>query len=391
MQKSMTALLVDIVSVVDLLITRTRNRKNIIPNDDIILVRLDAIGDFVMWLDAAKEFKKSCTGRVVLICNQVCSDIARSTGYFDEVIGINYGKLRHTSQIRYRWSMHRLLKNVKAGKAIQCTYSKEVFSDVVMSAIAANEKITMDSPESIISRWTYHFTRPIYQKVITTPNEHIMEIHRNAIFTGKVLEKRVWSGVPYINENKDAQSKVPTETYYVLFPGASESERMWPIKRFVEIAEKLYENTEYKQMKCCLCGGRDETYLGDEFMMKYAAQNNVINTMGQTSLLELIEIIRGAEFIITNDTSAVHFAAAVNTRAYCIWGPWEYGRFLPYVVEKTEGRKLPIVCYHDMECRNCLLDGADKTQECKQFICVNGIRKCINYVLAEDVLNRIIE
>lgn len=391
MKKSMAALLVDIVSVMDLLIIRIRNRKNIIPNDDMILVRLDAIGDFVMWLDSAKEFKKSTTGRVVLVCNQVCSDIARSTGYFDEVIGVNYGKLRHTSQVRYRWSMHRLLKCVKAGRAIQCTYSKEIFSDVVMSAIAANEKITMDSPEAISSRWTYHFTRPIYQKVITTPKEHIMEIHRNAIFTGKVLEKRVWSGVPYIKENKGAQSKVPTERYYVLFPGASEPERMWPIERFVEIAEKLYDNIEYRQMKCCLCGGKDEAYLGDLFVKKYSVPSNIINTMGQTSLLELIEIIRGAEFIITNDTSAVHFAAAVNTQAYCIWGPWEYGRFLPYVVEKTKGRKLPIVCYHEMECRNCLLDGTDKTQECKRFICENGIRKCINYILAEDVLNRIIE
>ena len=83
--------------------------------------------------------------------------------------------------------------------------------------------------------------------------------------------------------------------------------------------------------------------------------------MGQTSLPELIEIIRGAEFMVTNDTSAVHFAAAVNTQAFCIWGPWEYGRFLPYEVELTEGRNLPIVCYHDMKCRNCLLDGVDKT------------------------------
>ena len=144
-------------------------------------------------------------------------------------------------------------------------------------------------------------------------------------------------------------------------------------------------------MKCCLCGGNDEAYLGDLFLKKYSVQNNVINTVGKTSLLELIEIIRGAEFLITNDTSAVHFAAAVNTQAYCIWGPWEYGRFLPYVVEKNEGRKLPIVCYHEMECRNCLLDGTDKTQECKRFICENGIRKCINYILAEDVLNRILE
>lgn len=389
MKESIAALLVNIVSVVDLLIIRVRNRKSRIQNKTIVLVRLDAIGDFVMWLDAAKEFKHNSAGRVVLICNQVCSDIARSTGYFDEVIGVNYGKLRHTSQIKYRWSIHRLLKNVKAEKVIQCTYSKEIFSDMVMSAVEANEKITMDSPKQILSRWTYRLARPIYQKVIDTPKEHIMEVHRNVVFTGKVLEKKIQSGVPYIKENKAAQSKLPAEKYFVLFLGASEPERMWPVGRFVETAEKLHEMTEYEQLKCCLCGGKEEAYLGDIFVEKYSKKNNVINTMGQTSLLELIEIIRGAEFIITNDTSAVHFAAAVNTQAFCIWGPWEYGRFLPYEVEQKEDRKLPIVCYHEMKCRNCLLDGTGKTKECQQFIDEKGIRKCLDLVTVYDVIEKI--
>lgn len=385
----MAALLVNIVSAVDLLIIRVRNRKSKIQNRTTVLVRLDAIGDFVMWLDVAKEFKKNSAGRVVLVCNQVCGDIARSTGYFDEVIGVNYGKLRHTSQIKYRWSMHGLLKNVKAEKAVQCTYSKEIFSDMVMSAIEANEKITMDSPKPILSRWTYRFTRPIYQRVIDTPKEHIMEIHRNAVFTGGLLEKKIRSGVPFIKKIEVAQSKVPAEKYFVLFLGASEQERMWPVERFVETAEKLHEMKGYESLKCCLCGGKEEAYLGDIFVEKYFLKNNVINAMGQTSLLELIEIIRGAEFIITNDTSAVHFAAAVNTMAFCIWGPWEYGRFLPYEVEQKEDRKLPVVCYHEMKCRNCLLDGMGKTRECKQFIDEKGIRQCLDLVTVCDVIAKI--
>ena len=111
--------------------------------------------------------------------------------------------------------------------------------------------------------------------------------------------------------------------------------------------------------------------------------------MGETSLPELIEIIRKAEFIVTNDTSAVHFAAAVNTQAFCIWGPWEYGRFLPYKVEKMEDRKLPIVCYHEIECRNCLLDGRGKTGECMRFIQSKGIRRCLSEVTVDDVLEKI--
>lgn len=388
-KKSMASILVDIVSVVDLLLIRMRNRTSGTQNKDIVLVRLDAIGDFVMWLDAAKEFRRSTDGRVILICNQVCSEIARNTGYFDEIIGVNYGKLRHTSQVKYRWSVHHLLKEIKADQAVQCTYSKEIFSDMVMSAVAANEKITIDSPETISSRWTYRLAGPIYQKVIVTPKAHVMEIHRNILFTGQVLNREIRSGVPFIKEVKTAQSKVPAKKYFILFPGASEPERMWQIDRFVELAMRLHESEEYKELSCCLCGGKEEAHLGNVFIDQYPLKEKVINRMGQTSLPELIEIIRGAEFMVTNDTSAVHFAAAVNTQAFCIWGPWEYGRFLPYEVELTEGRKLPVVCYHDTECRNCLLDGVDKTGECRQYIREYGIRKCLDAVTVDDVMGKI--
>lgn len=387
--KSMASILVDIVSVVDLLLIRMRNRTSGTQNKDIVLVRLDAIGDFVMWLDAAKEFRRSTDGRVILICNQVCSEIASNTGYFDEIIGVNYGKLRHTSQVKYRWSVHHLLKKIKANQAVQCTYSKEIFSDMVMSAVAANEKITIDSPETISSRWTYRLAGPIYQKVIVTPKAHVMEIHRNILFAGQVLNREIRSGVPLIKEVKTAQSKVPAKKYFILFPGASEPERMWQIDRFVELAMRLHESEEYRELSCCLCGGKEEAHLGNVFIDQYPMKEKVINRMGQTSLPELIEIIRGAEFMVTNDTSAVHFAAAVNTQAFCIWGPWEYGRFLPYEVELTEGRNLPIVCYHDMKCRNCLLDGVDKTAECRQYIREHGIRKCLDAVTVEDVMERI--
>lgn len=382
-------LLVQAISVIDIAIIRGRNRKVQNGTGNIILVRLDAIGDFVMWLDSAKEFKQN-GWEVILICNQVCCDVAISTGYFDKVIGVDYGKLRRTSQIRYRWSIHKRLKDLKADKAIQCTYSKEIFSDMVMSAISAREKITIDSPQIIASRWSYKMALPIYQKVIKTPKDLIMEIRRNAIFTGKALQREIKSGAPELRENKTAQEKVPKEAYYVLFPGASESERMWPIERFAQLAEKLYNEEPLKKLKCCICGSRGEAYLYKSFIQTFKYPDMVINKMGNTSLTELIEIIRGAKFIITNDTSAVHFAAAVNTPAICIWGPWEYGRFLPYDVEMVKEKCLPVVCWKDMECRNCLLDKLEKTQECEKHIVRNGVRKCIDLVTVEDVLSKLI-
>lgn len=388
MIKRISSVLVNIVSIVDILIIRLRNRREILQDNSLILVRLDAIGDFVMWLDAAKAFREENYDKIILICNQVCRDIAVNTGYFDEVIGVDYGKLRRTSRIKYRWSIHRLLKPIHGKRAVQCTYSKEIFSDVVMSAITAEEKITMDSPQIITARWTYRYTEKIYQQIMQTTQEFISEIRRNAIFTGHVLRKEIKSGVPVLRDVESAKKNVPQEDYYLLFLGASEPERMWPVERFAQIAEVLFCDERYAKLKCCIGGSKQERYLYEQFCQAYS-RDNVIDRIGKTTLPELIEIIRKAEFVITNDTSAVHFAAAVDTQAICLWGPWEYGRFLPYDVEQKDHRKLPIVCYHETDCRNCLLQGTHKTRECEQFILKHGIRKCLDKITVEDVMQKL--
>ena len=50
----------------------------------------------------------------------------------------------------------------------------------------------------------------------------------------------------------------------------------------------------------------------------------------KTNINELIEAIRDAEFLITNETSAVHIAESVTTKSFCILGGGHFGRFLPY-------------------------------------------------------------
>lgn len=47
-------------------------------------------------------------------------------------------------------------------------------------------------------------------------------------------------------------------------------------------------------------------------------------------MLELAKLISESELLISNDTSAIHIAAAVNTHFICITNGNHYGRFFPY-------------------------------------------------------------
>ncbi len=56
-----TTLLVDKLWLIDYLPKRKSGREAV------LLVRLDLIGDFIIWLDAAKEFKKLYPGKRIVL------------------------------------------------------------------------------------------------------------------------------------------------------------------------------------------------------------------------------------------------------------------------------------------------------------------------------------
>ena len=56
----------------------------------ILVIRLDAIGDSVIWLDQAKEYRKRFPNhKLVLFHNISWKDIAERLPYFDECISFN--------------------------------------------------------------------------------------------------------------------------------------------------------------------------------------------------------------------------------------------------------------------------------------------------------------
>lgn len=56
----------------------------------VAIVRLDLIGDFILWLNAAKKFRNLYpNAKLTLIANQAWSDLARLLPYWDDMIMID--------------------------------------------------------------------------------------------------------------------------------------------------------------------------------------------------------------------------------------------------------------------------------------------------------------
>src|SRR2546426_8798046 len=58
----------------------------------VLVVRLDAIGDFLLWtgsVPALTNLYPAAVFRLVLVANRVWADLARSLGVFDEIVELD--------------------------------------------------------------------------------------------------------------------------------------------------------------------------------------------------------------------------------------------------------------------------------------------------------------
>jgi len=100
-------------------------------------------------------------------------------------------------------------------------------------------------------------------------------------------------------------------------------------------------------MSAVICGGVTERQLGEALIT--IMDIPVLNMVGETSLSELVSVIKEAQFLLGNETSAVHIASAVATPAFCLLGGGHYGRFMPYDIESKTKKSLPVAIIHQMD------------------------------------------
>ena len=111
--------------------------------DHVLVVRLDAIGDFVLWIDAAEAIVKYYEAggkRVSLLANAVWSDWANDLNIFDRVIPVE--RTRFAEDWAYRYQIARKVRGLRCSIVIQPAYSREfLFGDSIVRMSGALERI----------------------------------------------------------------------------------------------------------------------------------------------------------------------------------------------------------------------------------------------------------
>ncbi|HUA67180.1 MAG TPA: glycosyltransferase family 9 protein, partial [Candidatus Saccharimonadales bacterium] len=149
--------------------------------------------------------------------------------------------------------------------------------------------------------------------------------------------------------------KLGNAKWIVVQPGARWSNKRWPVEFFAQLVRLIIQR--FSNTRFVILGGEKDNMLGE--IISRIESERCLNLCGQTSLPEMVEWVRLADLMITNDTGPMHVAAALGKPLVALFGPTEPRRTGPY-------RQLNSVVRIDLPCSPCLKSHChyEKKNEC---------------------------
>jgi ADP-heptose:LPS heptosyltransferase len=333
------------------------------PKKRILIIKTDAIGDFILFRNFIEITKKSeifKDHQVDLLGNKLWQDIA--TQYDSKFIGdfffINPDELYEAPLTTFKLGW-RLFKN-NYETVLQPTFARTFINDGLAGLTAATQIIGFEGDAERINIKYKIKTDRFYTTKILLPVNIKFEFEWSRFFFENVLKQPVTINGPSIPVENSIKNGI------IIFPGAGVFKRSWEPEKFIGLIKLILQHTSHPVY---LAGGPAELQIG-EFLVKSLPANSVHNLTGKTSLPQLVQLIGNAALIIANETAAIHIAAATQTKAVCILGGGHFGRFAPYpdhILNK------PLCIYEKMECYNCNWNCIYQTIENEPYPCISNV------------------
>lgn len=194
---------------------------------------------------------------------------------------------------------------------------------------------------------------------------HAVERYLKILSAIQCPSREVAFPIPVRENHRKIYSEILKEEYAVIAPGARWDTKRWPAERFAYIARKL-------PFKSVIVGGRDDISIAEDIV--HSSDGKAISLSGKTDLKGLVEIIRGARFVLCNDSGPAHIGAALGVPVFALFGPTSPVRTGPY------GKNV-VVLRSELECAPCF------KKRCKRWRCMELISQEDVWKAIKDYLN----
>lgn len=290
----------------------------------LLLIRLDDIGDYLLFRNQLGCYKRSSRWRdhsVVLLGNDTWRSLFEclDAGTVDDTVWVS--KQRLLESAAYREETWRRLRRAGFETVIATSRTRPLLLDDLSMLAAAPRQSIGTSNTTVHESWN-RLSDSFYTSLWKPPQTLMHECLFNAEFAAWACHSPPSSCHPRIEYQI---ARMPMEgPYLVCFVGGSIRSKRWPLNRWIEFIAL------YRQRfpgRIVLAGNSDaEIAMADEIRKRTAVES----IAGAVSLTELLPWLAGALGIITNDTMAAHMGVSLGRPTVIIANGVNYMRFSEY-------------------------------------------------------------
>lgn len=305
--------------------------------NSLLIVRLDAIGDYILFRNSLLAIKQSPRFEKYsfsLLGNALWSDLAEKmdNDVIDNFIWINPAILYNRRS--YNYPKLRLLVKLKLKGfrvVIYPVHSRILDIDFFISELGIPVRIASSGDDINYNSMEKEIADSLYTSLIPVPDPSVFEFLRNRQFVAGITE----------GDSPDLKLTIPrstprnTELTIAISPGAGHPQRRWPAERFAELIRKLSEALPGALFYIC---GSDADVPAASVIKDQTTGCHVQDFTGRISLPEFTMVLQKASLLVGNDSSSIHLAAALDVPAVCISNGNMFGRFQPY--PETTGKSV---------------------------------------------------
>jgi heptosyltransferase-2 len=202
-------------------------------------------------------------------------------------------------------------------------------------------------------------------------------LHQRAYYQALTTALGSEAGPPYarVRPDGDRARQVLKEIgldrdqpFVVFAPGAAYGRaKQWLPERYAELAENIISHRGWSVV---MVGSQADRSACEEISRRLPKHgtgiNRLINFCGKSDLATLAGVLSQAAAVVSNDSGAMHLAAAVGTKVIAVFGPTNEARTSP--LPAGADAPAPVVITHDVFCRPCMLRECPIDHRCMRRI-----------------------
>ncbi len=296
---------------------------------EILLLRLDRIGDFILGIPAYRALRQAYPdAHISVMVSSPVGELAKVCPYFDEVYLFDALWLlpgqKPLDRWKSAWKLIRFLRSKTIDLLLDFRYQSRL-DPLVAGLSGAKERVGVDLG------WVSSFLT----KKVVQPASEIHQVDRNLQFLhaiGVTTEDRKLEMWFEEKDRKEAEKHLPTQELLPAMPriaihiGAATPSKRWREESFEVLIHELHANTQ-----------ADILILGGEYDLGFAQEVvdglecPIINLVGKLSLRQMAALMTDCRVFIGCDSGASHLAAACGIPVVSlfsaaneveVWKPW---------------------------------------------------------------------